>query len=79
MMKLDPSEEDSDDSGNNGGRESPTGEAGQVVDLEVCHSTPASANSPSFCAEIVGASRSIVEPPSRIIGRATSGERPKLL
>lgn len=38
MMKLDPSEEDSDDSGNNGGRESPTGEAGQVVDLEVCHS-----------------------------------------
>ncbi|KAJ7372534.1 hypothetical protein OS493_019043 [Desmophyllum pertusum] len=34
MMKLDPSEEDSDDSGNNGGRESPTGEAGQVVDLE---------------------------------------------
>ena len=33
MMKLDPSEEDSDDSGN-GGRESPVGE-GQMVDLEV--------------------------------------------
>ena len=31
MMKLDPSEEDSDDSG---GRESPVGE-GQIVDLEV--------------------------------------------
>ena len=36
MMKLDPSEEDSDDSGN-GGRDSPVGEAGQVTDLEVCH------------------------------------------
>ena len=36
MMKLDPSEEDSDDSGN-GGRDSPVGE--QVTDLEVCHST----------------------------------------
>lgn len=34
MMKLDPSEEDSDDSGN-GGRESPTGEGGQMTDLEV--------------------------------------------
>lgn len=33
MMRLDPSEEDSDDSGN-GGRESPVGE-GQMVDLEV--------------------------------------------
>lgn len=31
---LDPSEEDSDDSGN-GGRESPIGE-GQMTDLEVC-------------------------------------------
>lgn len=31
---LDPSEEDSDDSGN-GGRESPIGE-GQITDLEVC-------------------------------------------
>ena len=38
MMKLDPSEEDSDDSGN-GGRDSPVGEAGQVTDLEVCHLT----------------------------------------
>ena len=38
MMKLDPSEEDSDDSGN-GGRDSPVGEAGQITDLEVCHST----------------------------------------
>ena len=37
-MKLDPSEEDSDDSGN-GGRDSPVGEAGQVTDLEVCHLT----------------------------------------
>lgn len=34
MMMLDPSEEDSDDSGN-GGRESPIGE-GQMTDLEVC-------------------------------------------
>ena len=42
MMKLDPSEEDSDDSGN-GGRDSPVGEAGQMTDLEVCHSTV------SFC------------------------------
>ena len=33
-MMLDPSEEDSDDSGN-GGRESPIGE-GQMTDLEVC-------------------------------------------
>ena len=33
MMRLDPSEEDSDDSAN-GGRESPVGE-GQMVDLEV--------------------------------------------
>ena len=33
MMRLDPSEEDSDDSGN-GGRESPVGE-GQIFDLEV--------------------------------------------
>ena len=33
MMRLDPSEEDSDDSGN-GGRDSPTAE-GQMVDLEV--------------------------------------------
>lgn len=38
MMKLDPSEEDSDDSGN-GGRDSPVGEAGQMTDLEVCRST----------------------------------------
>ena len=38
MMKLDPSEEDSDDSGN-GGRDSPVGEAGQMTDLEVCYST----------------------------------------
>lgn len=37
MMRLDPSEEDSDDSGN-GGRESPVGEAGQITDLEVCRS-----------------------------------------
>ena len=37
MMKLDPSEEDSDDSGN-GGRESPVGE-GQMVDLEVANFT----------------------------------------
>ena len=37
MMKLDPSEEDSDDSGN-GGRDSPVGEAGQMTDLEVCYS-----------------------------------------
>lgn len=36
MMMLDPSEEDSDDSGN-GGRESPIGE-GQMTDLEVCFS-----------------------------------------
>lgn len=36
MMKLDPSEEDSDDSGN-GGRESPVGEGGQMTDLEVYH------------------------------------------
>ena len=35
-MKLDPSEEDSDDSGN-GGRDSPVGEAGQMTDLEVCY------------------------------------------
>ena len=34
MMMLDPSEEDSDDSGN-GGRDSPIGE-GQMTDLEVC-------------------------------------------
>ena len=33
MMRLDPSEEDSDDSGN-GGRDSPMAE-GQMVDLEV--------------------------------------------
>ena len=33
MMRLDPSEEDSDDSGN-GGRDSPMTE-GQMVDLEV--------------------------------------------
>lgn len=33
MMRLDPSEEDSDDS-MNGGRESPVGE-GQLLDLEV--------------------------------------------
>lgn len=33
MMRLDPSEEDSDDS-INGGRESPVGE-GQLLDLEV--------------------------------------------
>lgn len=38
MMKLDPSEEDSDDSGN-GGRESPVGE-GQMVDLEGNLKTP---------------------------------------
>lgn len=38
MMKLDPSEEDSDDSGN-GGRDSPVGEGGQMTDLEVCYST----------------------------------------
>jgi len=38
MMKLDPSEEDSDDSGN-GGRDSPVGEAGQITDLEVCYSS----------------------------------------
>ena len=37
MMMLDPSEEDSDDSGN-GGRESPIGE-GQMTDLEVCLSS----------------------------------------
>ena len=40
MMRLDPSEEDSDDSAN-GGRESPVGE-GQMVDLEVTFNT-------SFC------------------------------
>ncbi|XP_078354070.1 nipped-B-like protein isoform X1 [Oculina patagonica] len=39
MMKLDPSEEDSDDSGN-GGRESPTGEGGQMTDLEGNVKTP---------------------------------------
>lgn len=39
MMKLDPSEEDSDDSGN-GGRDSPVGEAGQVTDLEGNVKTP---------------------------------------
>ena len=33
MMRLDPSEEDSDDSGNE--RESPVGET-QIVDMEVC-------------------------------------------
>jgi len=38
MMRLDPSEEDSDDSGN-GGRESPVGE-GQMVDLEGNPKTP---------------------------------------
>lgn len=38
MMRLDPSEEDSDDSGN-GGRDSPMAE-GQMVDLEVVK-TPA--------------------------------------
>lgn len=37
MMRLDPSEEDSDDSAN-GGRESPVGE-GQMVDLEVTFNT----------------------------------------
>ena len=38
MMRLDPSEEDSDDSGN-GGRDSPMAE-GQMVDLEVVITLP---------------------------------------
>ena len=38
MMRLDPSEEDSDDSGN-GGRDSPMAE-GQMVDLEVVITPP---------------------------------------
>ena len=38
MMRLDPSEEDSDDSGN-GGRDSPMAE-GQMVDLEVVIPAP---------------------------------------
>jgi len=52
MMKLDPSEEDSDDSGN-GGRDSPVGEAGQMTDLEVCYSTVNFWPLPSYAGEIL--------------------------
>ena len=51
MMKLDPSAEDSDDSGN-GGRDSPVGEAGQMTDLEVCNSTVRSWPRPHYTGEI---------------------------
>ena len=45
MMRLDPSEEDSDDSGN-GGRDSPMAE-GQMVDLEVVILPPPPLQPPS--------------------------------